>query len=103
MQVKSIVMAVVLATGLLAGCGVPPEASEEVAEVEAAALCSDCGWLYVRCMSRAQTPEAREMCEGGRRDCEETWCTGPALEVEQANACVTNCDTRLSPAAVSGD
>ncbi|MFP2959980.1 hypothetical protein ACLEPN_19655 [Myxococcus sp. 1LA] len=102
MQVKSIVMAVVLAAGFLTGCGVPEEAPEGSAEVESAALCSDCGWLYVRCMSRAQTPEARELCEFGRADCEATWCTGAAPEVEAAGVCETTCDTRLNQCLNSG-
>ncbi|AEI67526.1 hypothetical protein [Corallococcus macrosporus] len=102
MQVKSIVMAVVLAAGFLTGCGVPEEAPEGAAEVESAALCSDCGWLYVRCMSRAQTPEARENCEYGRADCEATWCPGAAPEVEAAGVCETACDTRLDQCLRAG-
>ncbi|AKQ65984.1 hypothetical protein A176_002896 [Myxococcus hansupus] len=99
MQAKSVFVAVALVAGLLAGCGGVEGSQQDSAqtpEVEAAALCSDCGWLYVRCMSRAQTAEAKEMCEYGRMDCEATWCTAAAPEVEQANACVQQCDTRLN-------
>jgi hypothetical protein len=69
----------VLALGLLAGCGgAEGDTGAEKAEVEAMALCSDCQWLYVRCMSRAKTPEAKASCEEGRLDCEATWCTAAA-------------------------
>lgn len=69
----------VLALGLFVGCGgAEADTSGEKAEVEAMALCSDCSWLYVRCMSRAQTPEAKENCEYGRLDCEATWCSSAA-------------------------
>jgi len=43
------------------------------------AACSDCHWLYVRCMSRATTPERVAQCEQGRQDCEETFCPDPSL------------------------
>lgn len=42
------------------------------------AACSDCHWLFVRCMSRADTPEKKQSCEEGRVTCEETFCPDPA-------------------------
>lgn len=41
------------------------------------AACNDCPWLYVRCMSRADTPEKEQQCEEARQLCEETFCTNP--------------------------
>lgn len=41
------------------------------------AACNDCGWLFVRCMSRADTPEKAQACEESRALCEETFCTNP--------------------------
>lgn len=41
------------------------------------AACSDCGWLFKRCMSRADTIEKAQECEYARADCEETFCTTP--------------------------
>lgn len=72
----------VLAVGLLMGCGgIEGEAELQAAhsedsgsDVKAAGLCEDCHWIYVRCMSRATTPEAQMNCEYGRMDCEATWC-----------------------------
>ncbi|MDY7226516.1 hypothetical protein [Hyalangium rubrum] len=71
-------MGAVLAVGLLVGCGGIEGEQDSKSDVEAMALCSDCHWLYVRCMSRAATPEAKQNCEFGRMDCEATWCTSPA-------------------------
>ncbi|MEH6419146.1 hypothetical protein [Pseudomonas sp. CGJS7] len=44
----------------------------------AVAGCSDCGWLFVRCMSHADTPEKEQECEDARALCEETFCTNPS-------------------------
>ncbi|ALN88106.1 hypothetical protein LC55x_4858 [Lysobacter capsici] len=41
------------------------------------AACSDCPWLFVRCMSHADTPEQEHDCEDARALCEETFCTNP--------------------------
>ncbi|MGO1071188.1 hypothetical protein [Lysobacter sp. CA199] len=41
------------------------------------AACNDCGWLFIRCMSRADTPEKEQECEDARVLCEETFCTNP--------------------------
>lgn len=41
------------------------------------AACSDCPWLYVRCMRLADTPEKEQQCEEARLLCEETFCTNP--------------------------
>lgn len=41
------------------------------------AACNDCPWLFVRCMSRADTPEKQQVCEEARALCEETFCTNP--------------------------
>lgn len=41
------------------------------------AACNDCHWLYVRCMSRADTLEKAQACEESRQLCEETFCTNP--------------------------
>jgi hypothetical protein len=41
------------------------------------AACSDCPWLFVRCMSHADTPEQEQVCEDARALCEETFCTNP--------------------------
>lgn len=41
------------------------------------AACNDCPWLFVRCMSRADTPEKAQACEEARALCEETFCTNP--------------------------
>ncbi|KWS06126.1 hypothetical protein AZ78_3680 [Lysobacter capsici AZ78] len=41
------------------------------------AACSDCPWLFVRCMSHADTPEQEHECEDARAMCEETFCTNP--------------------------
>ncbi|WP_257458879.1 hypothetical protein [Archangium lipolyticum] len=76
-----------LLTGLLAGCG--GTEMETPATVKAAS-CDDCHWLYVRCMSRATTAEAKENCEIGRMDCEATFCPDPparedALSAEKAS------------------
>ncbi len=76
----------VLAVGLLVGCGVneedaglqSPPVSDPQGDVEAMA-CNDCGWLWVRCMSRAQTPEAEQECDASRLLCEETFCPCPGL------------------------
>ncbi|MFY0579993.1 hypothetical protein ACN28S_42240 [Cystobacter fuscus] len=81
MQAKSFVMGIMLVAGLLAGCGGiegdteagSAPAGGESAEVSAQA-CSDCGWLFVRCMSRASTNEAAAQCEESRALCEETFC-----------------------------
>lgn len=99
MQAKSFVMGIVLAVGLLAGCGgteFDPEAATapvagEGAEVHAQG-CSDCGWLYRRCMSRASTNEAARECEESRALCEETFC----YMVRQASVCSDTCDAKLN-------
>ncbi|WP_426754588.1 hypothetical protein [Myxococcus sp. Y35] len=80
----------VLAVGLLMGCGGIEEAAEpqgvgDNGEVQAMA-CSDCGWLFVRCMSRAQTPEAEQQCEESRLLCEFTFCECPGLGCPSAQA-----------------
>ncbi|ATB50256.1 hypothetical protein [Corallococcus macrosporus] len=80
----------VLAVGLLMGCGgiedaAAPQGLDESGEVQAMA-CSDCGWLFVRCMSRAQTPEAEQMCEEARLVCEYTFCPCPGLGCPSAQA-----------------
>lgn len=41
------------------------------------AACNDCHWLYVRCMSRANTSELAQQCEESRALCEETFCQNP--------------------------
>ncbi len=77
-----------LIAGLLAACGgVDTGAETQPAQEDGAAgdvtamACSDCPWLYVRCMSRATTPEAQATCEEARLLCEETFCTyGAAAE-----------------------
>ncbi|MET0402797.1 MAG: hypothetical protein ABW123_10360 [Cystobacter sp.] len=81
MKAKSFVMGIMLVTGLLTGCGGTesdmeadaPTPGGESAEVRAQA-CNDCGWLFVRCMSRASTNEAAQACEESRALCEETFC-----------------------------
>ncbi|MFP2904387.1 hypothetical protein ACLESD_04895 [Pyxidicoccus sp. 3LFB2] len=80
-----------LLAGLMAGCGgaVAEPEPETPGTVEATALCSDCSWIYVKCMGRATTPEARQNCEYGRIDCEETWCTG-LLAGEDAPSATSN-------------
>jgi len=105
MQAKSFVMGIMLVAGLLAGCGGiegdtevgSAPAGGESAEVSAQA-CSDCGWLFVRCMSRASTNEAAAQCEESRALCEETFC----YPVRQASACSDTCDTKLNNCLRSG-
>lgn len=108
---------VVLAVGLLAGCGAveeeaglqSPQASDARGEVEAMA-CNDCDWLFVRCMSRAQTPEAEQACEASLLDCRQTFCPCPGLgcpsarsgEVQQASVCTDACDARLNNCLSAG-
>lgn len=41
------------------------------------AACSDCPWLFVRCMRMADTPEKEQACEEARALCEETFCGNP--------------------------
>ena len=100
MQVKSLVLGITLVAGLLAGCGAgiedmeagaAPAMGDERGEVTALA-CSDCSWLFVRCMSRAQTTEGAQQCEAARADCEETFCQ----PVRQASVCTDKCDERLN-------
>ncbi|QWF17012.1 hypothetical protein [Lysobacter capsici] len=43
------------------------------------AACSDCQWIYVRCMSRANTPEKVEFCEQSLVDCEQEFCPVPPI------------------------
>ncbi|MFY0527422.1 hypothetical protein ACN28I_31175 [Archangium gephyra] len=66
------IMGVLLMAGVLAGCG--GVVTGPGTEVEAMATCDDCHNLYVRCMSRATTLEAKQNCEYGRMDCEATFC-----------------------------
>ena len=75
-----------LLTGLLAACGGVEMQTETPDTVEALATCSDCHNLYVRCMSRATTPEARENCEYGRMDCEATFCPDPPAREDAPSA-----------------
>lgn len=49
--------------------------ADDAANDVVAMACSDCPWLFVRCMSRATTPEAKASCEESRLLCEETFCT----------------------------
>ncbi|MCE9666333.1 hypothetical protein LY474_00790 [Myxococcus stipitatus] len=96
---KTLVMGIMLVAGLLTGCGgiedteigSAPLNGDESGEVSAMA-CSDCPWLFVRCMSRAQTPEAEQACEESRALCEETFC----YPVRQASVCSDACDSRLN-------
>ncbi|MCP3098793.1 hypothetical protein LZ198_07885 [Myxococcus sp. K15C18031901] len=106
MQVKTLVMSIMLVAGLLTGCGAgidevepgaAPSTGGERGEVTAQA-CSDCSWLYVRCRSRAQTPEAAQECEDARALCEETFC----YPVRAASACSDACDTRLNACLRAG-
>ncbi len=83
----------VLAAGLLMGCGGTEDVAESAApqgidargEVEAMA-CSDCGWIYNRCMRNAPTMEAAEQCEESRLLCEFTFCPCPGLGCPSAQA-----------------
>jgi hypothetical protein len=102
---------VVLAVGLLVGCGgieadaepQAPNAGDARAEVGAMG-CGDCDWLFVRCMSRATTAEAEQQCEASRLDCQQTFCECPGLgcpsarpgQVQQASACSDACDAKLN-------
>lgn len=84
----------VLLVGLMAGCGGvegasgpwTPSADGVAGEVEAMATCADCHNLYVRCMSRATTPEAKANCEAGRMDCEATFCPDPPVRADVLSA-----------------
>ncbi|ATB28478.1 hypothetical protein [Melittangium boletus] len=105
MQTKSFVVSIMLVAGLLAGCGGIESDTEvgsasiggESAEVSAQA-CNDCGWLFVRCMSRASTNEAAAQCEESRALCEETFCN----QVRQASACSDTCDAKLNTCLRNG-
>jgi hypothetical protein len=103
-----VLISVVLAVGLLSGCGggnieesVEPQPQQE-GTVEAMA-CSDCDWLWLRCMRNATTPEAQQACDASRLDCQYTFCPCPGLgcpardgEVQQASACTDACDAKLN-------
>jgi hypothetical protein len=100
MQMKSLAMGMMLVAGLLAGCGgtagelepVSAPTGDEQSEVGATALCSDCDWLFVRCMSRATTAEQEQNCEGAREDCRATWCTAAApVQAQDVTACMRAC------------
>ncbi|QQQ02487.1 hypothetical protein [Lysobacter enzymogenes] len=55
------------------------------------AACNDCPWLFVRCMSRADTPEKEQACEESRQLCEETFCNNPrAARLSASPAIVEN-------------
>ena len=43
------------------------------------AACSDCEWIYVRCMNRANTPEKVEFCEQSLISCEQEFCPVPPI------------------------
>lgn len=43
------------------------------------AACSDCQWIYVRCMSRANTPEKVQFCEESLVACEQEFCPVPPI------------------------
>jgi hypothetical protein len=100
MQVKSLVVGIMLVAGLLTGCGGSELDTEvgaapvgdESGEVTAMA-CSDCPWLWLRCMRNANgSPEREAMCDESRALCEETFCNS----VRQASLCTAGCDSRLN-------
>ncbi len=76
------ILGVLLLLGVLAGCGGVDADAEPQAGIEAMATCSDCHNIYVRCMSRATTPEAKANCEAGRIDCEWSYCPDPPIRGE---------------------
>ena len=43
------------------------------------AACSDCHWIYVRCMNRADTPEKVQFCEESLVGCEQEFCPVPPI------------------------
>ncbi|KRB07908.1 hypothetical protein [Lysobacter sp. Root690] len=43
------------------------------------AACSDCDWIYVRCMNRADTPEKVQFCEESLVSCQQEFCPVPPI------------------------
>lgn len=43
------------------------------------AACSDCDWIYVRCMIRADTPEEVQFCEESLVSCQQEFCPVPPI------------------------
>jgi len=94
------VLGALLMVGLLAGCGgveggaEPSAAPAESAAGEVQAMaCSDCSWLWLRCMRGAPTAEAQAECDASRALCEETFCTYGVGGVESFQRVPTSCFT----------
>ncbi|QSQ24196.1 hypothetical protein JY651_04280 [Pyxidicoccus parkwayensis] len=94
MRTKTLIMGALLMAGLLSGCGGAEGQAEPKSGVEQQALCSDCDSLFVRCMSRAKTPEAQAACEASLADCREAWC-GPGAGGE-AEAQELTCEQKCA-------
>jgi hypothetical protein len=80
------ILGALLLSGLLAGCGGPDVATETESKTPGtvtAASCEDCQWIYVRCMSSAETPGEMESCEIMRMDCEAIFCRIEAVRADQ--------------------